>query len=430
MDNQTKRICLITPGHLSKNPRLVKEADALVEAGYDVHVIAGNYHPWGHDADEQYEDRAWSLEYVAYGPLASTLQRVYLGGRKRAAEVLADILPIEGVGINLRAYHWAIPEFTRRARATEADLFIAHNLSALPAAARAATEHTARLGFDAEDFHRGQFQKGELETLKARLTRWLEETYLPQCDYVTAASPGIASAYSEALGIEEPTTILNVFPRDEESGHTPPEELHDEHPGTGISLYWYSQTIGPDRGLEMVVRAMGKIANGDADTPQLTLSLRGGWADGYEDELRSLAHSLGLEDSQIRHLRRAPPEQLIERASQHDVGLALEQAQSRNRDLCITNKIFAYLQAGIPVLATDTIGQRFVHRHAPDAVALCPLEDVRALAQKILEWGCSSEKRSHAADVARRAAESRFNWGVEKESFLSIVRSVLGGNPS
>mgnify|MGYP000111215627 CR=1 FL=1 len=48
------KICLVTPGHPSKNPRLVKEADALVESGYEVSVVAGDYHPWGHDADEQY----------------------------------------------------------------------------------------------------------------------------------------------------------------------------------------------------------------------------------------------------------------------------------------------------------------------------------------------------------------------------------------
>ena len=34
------RICIVTPGALGSNPRVVKEADALVRAGHDVHVIA------------------------------------------------------------------------------------------------------------------------------------------------------------------------------------------------------------------------------------------------------------------------------------------------------------------------------------------------------------------------------------------------------
>jgi len=38
-----KTVCLIGALHLSMNPRLVKEADALSEAGYQVIVIAPKY---------------------------------------------------------------------------------------------------------------------------------------------------------------------------------------------------------------------------------------------------------------------------------------------------------------------------------------------------------------------------------------------------
>jgi hypothetical protein len=34
---------LVTPGHLSTNPRLVKEADALAAAGYQVSVVSARF---------------------------------------------------------------------------------------------------------------------------------------------------------------------------------------------------------------------------------------------------------------------------------------------------------------------------------------------------------------------------------------------------
>ena len=34
-----KKVCLVTPGHIGSNPRIVKEADALHEEGYDVTLI-------------------------------------------------------------------------------------------------------------------------------------------------------------------------------------------------------------------------------------------------------------------------------------------------------------------------------------------------------------------------------------------------------
>ena len=43
MSPKKSRICLVTPGQPSTNPRLVKEADALCEAGYDVQVVACKY---------------------------------------------------------------------------------------------------------------------------------------------------------------------------------------------------------------------------------------------------------------------------------------------------------------------------------------------------------------------------------------------------
>lgn len=425
-DKGVDTICIVTPGHPSKNPRLVKEADALTEAGYQVHVIAGDYHQWGHEADAEYRDRHWRLERVPYGAMASPLRRAWLGGRKRVAEQLAAVMPADMAKLNLRAHHWAIPELVARARSVPAGLFIAHYLPALPAVLQAAEKQNAAVGFDAEDFHRGEYTAGEANTLDARLTRWFEETYIPRCDYVTAASPAIGNAYAKALDLEEqPTTILNVFPRSARSGFTPEAELESEHPGISLSLYWYSQTIGPGRGLEMVVRAMGLLYTRTPHLPPFVLSLRGSWTGDYEHELRALARRVGLQDAHIRHLPLAPPEQLIERAAQHDVGLALELPNSQNRDICITNKIFAYLSGGLPVLATDTIGQRCVHEQAPEAVALCPIHDIDTMARHLRTWFADAAQRRSAAKAARRVADERFTWDVEKRILLKTVRSVL-----
>ena len=44
--------------------------------------------------------------------------------------------------------------------------------------------------------------------------------------------------------------------------------------------------------------------------------------------------------------------------NQMDIGLALENtAADHNRNICLTNKILAYAQAGLYIFATDTYGQ-------------------------------------------------------------------------
>ena len=76
-----RRICLVSPSHVASNPRLVKEADALHAAGYEVHVVAGWYYPPLDKYDlEIYERATWdrTVVYSMTGPrvlLAKVLQR-------------------------------------------------------------------------------------------------------------------------------------------------------------------------------------------------------------------------------------------------------------------------------------------------------------------------------------------------------------------
>ncbi len=204
-----RRICLVTPGHLSTNPRLVKEADALMAAGHEVSIVSARFIPWADAADGEFENRPWRIRKVAFGPMAGRARHVIQSLRRRAGLLAYKIF---GLCPEL-AFHPVIPALTRAARAAKADLYIAHNLAALPAAYRAAKRHGAKLGFDAEDFHSGELNDTPENALRIRLTRELEQRYLPHCDYLTAASPGIAKAYADTYGVQLPTVILNVFPK-------------------------------------------------------------------------------------------------------------------------------------------------------------------------------------------------------------------------
>ena len=67
----------------------------------------------------------------------------------------------------------------------------------------------------------------------------------------------------------------------------------------------------------------------------VVLSLRGGWAEGYERDLRGLAASLGV-DHRLRALPHCRPDEVVRRAAQHDVGLALEPGSRPNNDLAVS----------------------------------------------------------------------------------------------
>src|SRR5262249_14645959 len=124
-----------------------------------------------------------------------------------------------------------------------------------------------------------------------------------------------------------------------------------------LRLYWFSQTIGRDRGLEDAIRALGILGD-----QTIELHLCGEWCHGYETEFFELAKSTGVEHARVHHHPPDRPDRMVELAAQYDVGLALEQRGSFNRDICITNKIFTHLLAGNAIAATMTQGQQTVIR--------------------------------------------------------------------
>jgi hypothetical protein len=363
------RICLVSPGHVASNPRLVKEADALQAAGFQVRVVAGNYMPAIQPLDRTILSKAsWSWMQVELGGKADYLFR-------RLKQEVARAVISTGWIPNLSFAIWANSPMSmclaQAAMAEPASLYIAHCLAALPAAALAAQKHKAKLGFDAEDFHVGELFDELGNNLEVKIRDFLERNLLPQCDHLTAASPLIADAYCQRYGIK-PLPTLNVFPLSEApkkysfSVNTPPR------------LYWFSQTIGPGRGLEKIIVAMGQM-----QTEFVQLYLRGLVTPSYRQELETLAMKEELVPSQLNFLPSAPPGDMFKLAAEFDLGLSLELSEPLNRALCLTNKIFTYLLGGIPVLLSLTPAQNRLAPELGEAAILADINDPVMLAKKL-----------------------------------------------
>ena len=408
------RVCLLTTGQPSTNPRLVKEADALAGAGFEVRVVYAHWEDWAVRSDQVLlKTRKWSHERVGGDPGGQRVHYAFTRTRHKFSRIVCE----RSAG-RIAPRTWTLsrvtPELVSAARRVKADLYIAHNLGALPAAVAGARDHGALAGFDAEDFHSDMVPPAE-RTVADDLAREVEARYLGCCAYVTTVCPGLADAYVARYGISRPVPILNVFPLDER-----PAEFRLTRENGPLRLYWFSQTIGRNRGLEDAVRAMGL-----AGTQNVELYLQGRWASGYRAELESLASSCGLERRQIVHLPPEDPGSLVRRASTFDVGLAVEQSRSVNQDLTASNKIFTYLLAGCAIAATDTKGQEPILREVAPGGSSYRARDVAALAGIFSGW---LQDRG-ALDVARRASwdwgTRRYNWDLEKEKFLAVVDGVV-----
>jgi len=409
------RICLLTPGQPSVDPRLVKEADALHEAGHEVRVVCSHMIPWADAADrELLQTRSWTCTYV--GGVFNGRTAEYWQTRLRYG--LARRLPLAWpLSDRLRRYAVCrvLPELAGVAMRTKADLYIAHYTGGLVAAADAARANRALFGFDAEDFESGSYPLAAGPSQMDRLVERFERRYLPCCSYVTAASPGIAEAYNARYGIPLPTTILNVFPLAER-----PRELLAVPPDGPLRLYWFSQTIGLGRGLEDVIQAMGLLKG-----CEIELHVRGRWTPGDDTLLFALAASSGVGPRQVVAHEPGAPDQMARLAAECDVGLAVEQPVSQNRQICLTNKIFTYLLAGNAVIATATRGQRLIMETIGDAGFSYEPGDVNALAIGLRHWYENRNILQHARQESWDWGTRRFNWDLEKKKLVQQVEAIL-----
>lgn len=409
----TPVVCLVTPGHVASTPRLVKEADALCERGFGVHVVAGRHFSPVDPLDADiFAAAKWQYTLVDYRRSAATRFRGVLRLLSRLA--LAR-MPLTSIRIAARAHHAETLRLAAAASRIPAQLYVGHCLAGLPAVAIAARAHRRPYGFDAEDFHGSETDAALTERAEISAARILQAKLLPGCAHLTAASPLIARRYAERYGVE-PRVVLNVFPITQ----APPEPvdpgpISDKRPARA---YWFSQTIGPGRGLEAVVAILGHMR-----TP-VELQLRGFAAPEYVRHLNQHAARMGLARP-IRFLSSAPAAEMARLAAHADMGLSTEESHPPNRDLCLTNKIFIYLLAGIPQLLSPTSAQTEIAPSLGDAVLLRDLSRVVETARDLDVFLADSGRVASARRSARTLARERYCWDLEKEIFLSSIRNAL-----
>lgn len=407
-----RTVCIVSPGNLASNPRILKEADALHGAGYDVTVIVCDYNETLRQADDEIEAAApWKVMRV---PRAR-----YEGIVARMSAALAQALSAVGiavpVGVAARSARTPVAALMRRCSEVPADLYIAHYVAALPAAAAAARLHGALLGFDAEDFHSGEGTGAPGDAFRMKMIGIVEQAVLSSCSHMTAAAPLIGKAYAARYGLAEPVTVLNVFPLSMAPPRPRPVRRREET--ATLQAYWFSQTIGLDRGLQTFIQAMARTE------ARVTLDIRGSNRWGHGDVLLALAHSLGLAD-RVRLLPMAPPGEMVRLAADYDVGLSLETEVSENRRICLTNKIFTYLLAGVPVVMSDTPAQTLLATDLGAAARVCNLADPAGLAE-MLDALASPVVLAEASETAWRLGRERYNWEREQDVLLQSVAAAF-----
>jgi glycosyltransferase involved in cell wall biosynthesis len=401
-----RKIVIVTAAQPSANPRVVKEATALAEAGYKVSVIYTSISPWADKYDNELFAATPNVEWIrtGYNAIKQPLKFKFVRLRRKLYEKLYINFLVNNSPEN--AFTLYAPELKKKAQLIKANLYIAHNLGALPAAVIAAQKWKAAAAFDAEDFHRGEDAIGSVHY---RLALRIENKYFVQLSYLSTASPLIRDCYKKHFPNQNFFTINNAFSK---AFLQPPPTKTTE----GLSLFWFSQKVGSNRGLEIIVLALNKLTH-----LNISFGILGYCCDTYKEELVKIS----AKPSSISFLPQVSLEDVFKIAATYDVGLASEIPYCENRDVCLTNKLFTYLMCSNCVIASNTSAQKDFFSNYPGVGVLYKNDDPTDLARKIEELyinrGLLAGCRRNAYDLAK----SELNWQNESEKLLLVVDKIL-----
>jgi hypothetical protein len=408
------RIVVITAGHPSTCPRMVKAADAMSDAGHDVRIVCTRFIDWATDADRTLlTSRRWRTTTVDYAASSAPWRSRLVRARRRLAKAVSGL---QGEGRRswwaaTRAYSYVHPEMVRAALAEPADLFYGGTTGALAVVEEASRRARRPFGVDLEDLHTAESVESDADSQHA-WARAIEGRVLPAARVRTTSSEAIAEAYQTRYGLL-PDVIHNVFPL---PAHPPDVRRH----GGPLRCYWFSQTVGPSRGLEEFIAAAGLL-----DVP-MRLVIQGRAERPLVDALSAQA-AHAAPHLAIDFKPPCAPGALAAEAAQHDIGLSLDLPIVENRDRCLTNKLFTYLIAGLAVIATTTRGQQALAGGLGDSTAWWTPPDRRSLAEILRRWQSDRDALVAARRAAWLAASSRWHWGHQAEGprLVSLLEAAL-----
>jgi len=400
MDKNGKHIVIITGQHMTANPRVWKEANTLAANGYKVTILTTFY-----DRLKQLQDLKLLHPDVRYKaavnliPDQGTLEdRIFSRMKCRIAVLKKRIFKKDSK--HLLVYSPA--KQVKRALKENADLYVAHQEAGLIVGCELLRKGK-KVAFDIEDWYSCDYTNALRPVV---LLKRAELFAFKHAAYITCPSRAMCEklikAYAPTKKVE---VIYNGFSITESKNIA-------RHANKNNSLIWFSQVIGPERGLETLMSSLAYMK-----TP-LEIHLVGKITDAYKSILQQLAprnHSFFFHELMEHY-------QLLPFLTKFKIGLAIENKFPESRNSTVTNKILQYLQAGNKVLATNTQGQAEIAEAFPESVLLVdvnePVQWARAI-ETLMDSSVPNRKQSLSV------FDSQFSWQAQEKKLLKIIQDTL-----
>jgi len=371
---KARKVVIVTTAHPVFSSRIFhKQAKTLVQAGYDVTLIAQ------HERDEVVD----GIRIIALPKTRNRLSRIF--------------------GLTWRAFRLALRQ--------RADIYHLHDPELLLIGVLLKLLTKGEVIYDVhEDYPRAILSRywipKPLRKPMASLFDILEKSLARRLDRVITATDHIKANFGR---------VNAVSVRNYPLGDDLPLKV-DKRSGDRYVLV-YAGNLSEEYGVKEMIQAL-EYLNDDLD---VCLRLLGEFEDkDFEREVRKLP---GF--AKVRYLGWCNRDKVLKNLLEADIGLAYDHPVPRFK-VAISTKLLEYMSAGLPVIAPDYPLWKEIVEGSECGIAVDPVNPA-ALAKAIEYLLKNPELRRRMGENGRRAFLKKYNWKIESKKLLDVYSELLGG---
>jgi glycosyltransferase involved in cell wall biosynthesis len=394
-----KTICMITHDSPYIDRRILLQAKALIEQGYKVSII----HPFG-EANSDFENVG--IDYVTLS-IDSNVKNILTSMKS----IIRELVPQSLYTFLKKSYFKVAPsdfidyedELKQKAVEKDYDVYVAHDLPALPIAHFAAKEKSAQLVYDAHEFFTGQIA---LPQEKRVFLAELEKELIPDVDLMFTVNKDIAKLFEQSYGTTDIKILYNAMEAKEV------EDIVNLHHILNLpkekTILLYQGGFLEDRNLELLVTSARYLPD-DIVLVMLGYSF-------LEKKLKSLADKLCILGKKVIFMDRVPQKELLRYTAGADFGIIPYPDIDLNTKYCTPNKMFEFLTANVPMIANNslvTVGNMFKEFHLGSTISFASAKDVaKGVEEAVRTMDREEIKRS------LKLAQKKLSWEAQEEVLI------------
>ena len=287
---------------------------------------------------------------------------------------------------------------------TKPDVIHANDLNALIPAYRAAKKLKCRLIYDSHEIY---VENHSIAVNKpyAKYLKMKERHLVKKVDRMVCVSHAAAEYFADIYHIDPPMVVTNCSLK--------AEQFVSEEKNSNFEVINHGQYY-EGRGYDVMVEAIPLLK----DYPDIKLAIRG--YGKMEEQLRARAKELNG-DNFIFY----PPvlvQELIPSASKSKVGVAITEAICLNFKLSVSNKIFEYAAAGLPVIMSDIPEHRYLNEKYQFGIII-PDNSPQAFADAAIKLYTDQALYDRYAENAIKLS-NEVNWENEFGKLIEFEKAI------